>query len=256
MRMVVKDLPGIAALQRWIVQSALSGEPFVHTINAGAAKGLRMEVLLPRDKGIWTGTCESDFAGVIVNGMRAGDVCYDIGGYRGFLAGVMALQGASKVLVFEPLPANQTALNRLRELNPHLPIEVQPVAVGNIDGVMGLKVMSEASMAKLASSPFQPDARPQELIRVEVRRLDSLVTSGRIPPPNAMKIDVEGAELDVLLGASKVLSDSRPVIFLEAHSAALEVACRHELSKWNYRIQRMETTEPQPEHTRHLIATP
>ena len=35
----IKHLPGIAAGQRWLVNRVLSGEPFVHTINAGPARG-------------------------------------------------------------------------------------------------------------------------------------------------------------------------------------------------------------------------
>ena len=130
LRTWIKYLPGIAALQRGLVSHVISGEPFLHTVNAGPAKSLRFEVTLPLDKAIWAGTYEPEFAEAIARGVKHGDVCYDIGGYRGYITGVMALAEASKVFVFEPLPMNQKALRRLCELNPKLPIELLPVAVG------------------------------------------------------------------------------------------------------------------------------
>lgn len=123
----IKHIPAVAGLQRMLVNHVLSGEPFIHTIKSGPAAGLRFKVTLPLDKALWAGTYESGFAGAIVREVRSGDVCYDIGGYRGYMSGAMALAGASRVFVFEPLPANQQALCRLRDLNPGLQIELKPV---------------------------------------------------------------------------------------------------------------------------------
>ena len=250
----IRHIPGIAALQRWLVNRVLSGEPFVHIINAGPAAGLRFEVTLPLDKAIWAGTYESDFAGAISRGVKRGDVCYDIGGYRGYMSGVMALAGAAKVLVFEPLPSNQHALRRLCDLNPRLTIDLKPVAVGNIDDSMRLRVMADSSMGKLATSTFQAEAESKGEIEVAVRCLDSMVQGNEIPPPQVIKIDVEGAELDVLRGAAGVLSACHPRIFLEAHSASLEEACSRELTRHGYDLRRLESSPGAEEDTRHLIA--
>src|SRR5215813_3415438 len=114
----IKHMPGVAASQRWLLRRYLEGQPFVHTVNVGPATGLIFQITLPQDKPIWTGTYEHEFTRAIVEHIGRGDICYDIGGYRGFMSGVMALAGASRVLVFEPLPMNQQALRRLCELNP------------------------------------------------------------------------------------------------------------------------------------------
>src|ERR1017187_945658 len=105
----IKNVPGIAGLERWLVARFLSDQPFVHTINVGPAMGLRFEVSLPLDKAVWTGIYEPEFTTAMV---KPGDIFYDIGGYRGYVSGAMALAGASKVFVFEPLPANQMAVAR------------------------------------------------------------------------------------------------------------------------------------------------
>lgn len=41
--------------------------------------------------------------------------------------------------------------------------------------------------------------------------------AGQIPPPDVLKIDVEGAELDVFRGAVQMLKAKRPVILFEAY---------------------------------------
>jgi len=254
LRRWIRFVPGVAPLQRLVIEHALSGHSFVHRVNAGPAAGLKFEVALPSDKAIWSGTYEREFAQAIAGQVEWGNVCYDVGGYRGYMSGVMAAAGASKVIVFEPLPANQQALRRFGELNPQLPIELMSVAVGNVDGSIHLKTMADRSMAKLAGSAFQPEARALAEIEVAISRIDTLVRQQRIPAPDLIKIDVEGAELDVLKGAAEMLRIRQPSVLLEAHSAALEEACSCELIDLGYRIRRVGGQQRSEDHTRHLLA--
>jgi FkbM family methyltransferase len=255
-RLWIKRVPGIAGLQRWLVARFLSDQPFLHTINVGPAAGLRFEVTLPLDKPVWAGVFESEFTTAIAEHVKPGDICYDIGGYRGYISGVMALAGALKVFAFEPLPANQKAVRRVCELNPQLPINIIAVALGSTDGPALLKVMSDPSMGKLANSSFQPEARALGEIPVTVRQIDSLLQNREIPPPNVVKIDVEGGELDILSGAVEMLHMSRPTIFLEAHTPALEKACSQQLLRLGYKIHRIEREISNEQSARHLVCLP
>jgi FkbM family methyltransferase len=256
MRPWIRNMPGIAGLQRWLVAQFLSDHPFVHIVNVGPAAGLRFEVTLPLDKSVWAGVYESEFTVAIAEHVKRGDVCYDIGGYRGYIAGVMALASAQNVFVFEPLPANQKALRRLCELNPQLPINVMALAVGNVDGTEVLKVMPDSSMGKLANSSFQAEVSATDEIPVTIRRIDSLLRGHEIPPPNVVKIDVEGAELDVLSGSVEMLRVSRPAIFLEAHGAALEKSCSQQLEQFGYKVRRLDRHISGDDSARHLVCLP
>ena len=237
-----------------IISRFISDLPFVHKINAGPASGLQFEVTLPRDKAVWKGTYEQEFASAIARSITRGDVCYDVGGYRGYITGVMALAGATKVVVFEPLPANIHAIQRLQDLNPQLRIELLAVAVGNVHGSMRFIVLPDPSMGKVVTSSFQPDLASVYEIEVAMRRLDDLVKQGIIPKPNLIKIDVEGAELDVLKGAESILMECHPLIFLEAHSKALEQACWRELQRLGYEVHRSGAEPAREQDARHLIA--
>lgn len=255
-RLRIKNVPVLRGLQRWLIVRFLSNWSFVHTIDAGPAAGLRFDISLPADKPIWAGTYESKFATAITKNMKPGDVCYDIGGHRGYMSGVMAFAGAAKIFVFEPLPANQCALRRLCNLNPQLPIAIIAAALGNIDESALLKVMPDSSMGKLTNSSFQPNATAVEEIPVAVRRIDSLVEKGEVLPPDVLKVDVEGSEVDVIAGALQTCQKSRPKIFLEVHGSALEETCSQMLSQLGYEIRRIESEIASDESTRHLVCLP
>jgi len=253
-RFWIKSIPGIAALQRWLVNAVLSDEPFVHVINSGPASGLRFEITLPNDKAIWSGTFEPEFAEALARSVAPGDVCYDIGGYRGYMSGVLALAGARRVLVFEPLSENIVALEKLCQLNPNLPLQIQQCAVGKVDGEVFFQVMPDRSMGKIATSVLDAEIKPIEEIQVPVATVDTLVFERQLVAPNLLKIDVEGAELDVLDGAAKTLNEISPRIFLEAHSQTLAEACAVRLTGHRYVVRQLESKTVAPDFARHLVA--
>lgn len=243
LRGAVRSIPGIAQVQRWLVSRTLDGAEFEHRIDAGPAKGVRFWIRMPEDKGIWTGTYELAFAQRIAAAVPRGGVAYDIGGWHGFFAGVMASQGAAKVVVFEPLPDNVARIERLVALNPNLPIQLMPQALGAEEGVTEMVVMPDTSMAKLAGSDFQPGATSATRLSVRISSIDALVSSGTLPPPALMKLDVEGAEMMVLHGAESVLTKHKPVIFAEIHSSALLLEATAYLRGLGYEVARIDEDE-------------
>ena len=50
------------------------------------------------------------------------------------------------------------------------------------------------------------------MVPVRTRRLDALVAEHKLPPPDLIKLDVQGAELDVLAGAGELLSRASVLI--------------------------------------------
>ncbi len=235
-RRVIRKVPLIAPLQRRLLEKYLEGREFVHTVDAGPAKGLRYPILLPEDKGIWSGTYELNLASRIADAVKPDDVCFDIGGWHGFFGGVMALAGARRVIVFEPLPANITRIRYMMDLNPQLPIELINAAVGEEDGTAAFCVMPDSSMGKLAISLFQQTRPISDIVHVPLVSLDGLLNSGAIEPCSVMKIDVEGSELFVLRSARNLLVTHRPKLFVEAHSKRLLSECRSFLSGVGYEL--------------------
>lgn len=109
------------------------------------------------------------------------------------------------LVAFEPI---REQLEQLRASLGGRPCELMPLAIGSSEGELHLSVdptnllkSSFHSRTHLTVSPGSTVTRP-----VPLRKLDAIVQECNWPPPYALKIDTEGHELDVLLGATQTLS--------------------------------------------------
>lgn len=67
--------------------------------------------------------------------------------------------------------------------------------------------------------------------------LDDLYMAGEIPPPNVIKMDIEGGELSALIGAAKVIEASSPRIFLATHGKIIRLQCENFLRGKGHNIE-------------------
>jgi FkbM family methyltransferase len=161
--------------------------------------------------------------------LKAGDVVYDIGANVGFyslLASVM-IGEAGYVYSFEPSPENLREFSRHLEMNHIGNCTVVAAAVSSSDGNAIFDPSADRCTGRLSLNGS---------LCVRTVALDGLVSRKEIRPPNLMKIDIEGAELECLRGASNVIQDSRPIIFLATHGPEIHSACTELLAKWNYHL--------------------
>ena len=71
-------------------------------------------------------------------------------------------------------------------------------------------VATGASLYREKTEHYAPDR-----VRIEtvtIRRLDALAAEAHLPPPDLIKLDVQGAELDVLAGAGDLLKNCTALI--------------------------------------------
>ena len=238
----IRKVPLLKQLQFFLLKKWVNEESFVATISGGPAKGLVFPVQMPQDKLMWIGTFELEYAKALQQAIRKDWVCYDIGGYKGYYAGIMAISGAAEVYVFEPMPANAKKIELLLALNPHLPIHLKKYAVSDNTGNAIFRLMPEVTMGKLESSSFQPEDKEIEQISVDTITLDELIRRGT-PEPDFIKIDVEGAEEFVLRGAIELLQRKKPLLMIEVHSPEIGKRCLNVLKKYYPKISVLETGE-------------
>lgn len=159
--------------------------------------------------GCLLGEYEMEKQRVLLGTVSAGNVVYDLGANVGFLTMLASeLVGpAGRVYAFEPLPRN------LLYLHKH-------VAMNHLENV---EIIEAAVAASEGKARFDEDAHngaghvaPHGQIEVRTIGLDEMVASGALPP-DVMKLDIEGGELEALQGARRVLSESRPVVLLATH---------------------------------------
>ena len=179
--------------------------------------------------GYWLGSYEQEKSRLFADGIRPGDVVYDVGANVGYytLLAASAVGEQGRVIAFEPLPENLAFLRRHLSMNHLQNVEVFAAAVSDRAGETFFEVAASRSMGQISK---------RGSLTMRVVALDELVAAGTVPPPDCIKIDVEGAEGQVLAGARKVLTDSKPDIHLALHGAEAREACCRVLSETGYRL--------------------
>jgi FkbM family methyltransferase len=199
----------------------------VMRVLSGALRGAKW-VAGSATHGCWLGTYERDNQRVFVDLVKPGDVVYDIGANVGFFS-LLASRLAGRdgrVYAFEPVPSNLELLSRHVRMNGADNVEVLPVAVAASSGVARFATAESAAMGALAKDGD---------LSVRSVALDDLVNE--IRPPAFLKIDVEGAEGDVLHGARRMLGELHPSILLSTHGYERHELCWSFLKECGYDLQ-------------------
>lgn len=140
-----------------------------------------------------------------------GKAVYDIGAFHGLLT-IYFARHADTVVAWEPNSRNRRRLNENIRVNGFSNVIVRPYGLA-----------SRASEARMTFDPLEPGtasldseiALGEENEIIELRTLDE---EQGLRPPDLIKIDVEGFELEVLKGAGRTL-ERKPDLFLEMHGA-------------------------------------
>lgn len=165
------------------------------------------------------GTYEPNIQQVFVDHIRPGMAVLDIGANVGFFTVLSArLTGpGGYVAAFEPDPVNAAFVRDNAARNDFAHVDIFTAAVSATPGREAFWLADYAGGHALASAGRPPDAR--ERIEVEVLSIDVLRHQGRLPAVGFVKIDVEGAEVDVLRGMEATLHSDRPTLLVEADAA-------------------------------------
>ncbi|MGI9098546.1 MAG: FkbM family methyltransferase [Solirubrobacteraceae bacterium] len=170
------------------------------------------------------GTLEPPVQEALRRLLAPGDVFYDVGANIGFftILGARLVGPQGRVVAFEPVPACARAVGRNIALNGFAHAEIREEAVGAAGGRARLLVVGEASWSHLASTGRHADVRDE--IDVTVVSIDELVQAGALPPPDVLKIDTEGAELQAIAGMRTTIERHRPAIVCELHDTNAQFA--------------------------------
>jgi FkbM family methyltransferase len=204
--------------------------PIVVPVLHGPARGAKW-ILGSCEPNYWLRSYEEAKVHRFAGMLRSDAVFYDIGANVGYYS-IIAAPRLRQVFAFEPFSENVTFLRKHFHLNRFTNCNIVESAVGNIDGTVGFMVGDTNCEGRVISDGA---------FRVRSLRLDTFIQTN--PPPDVIKIDVEGAELTALLGATQMLSKYHPVIFLATHSDELDGDCRSFLVENGYRIEEIEPNE-------------
>jgi FkbM family methyltransferase len=137
----------------------------------------------------------------------------DVGAHIGSIIALVRHNDPSiKIVAIEAIP------QKVLDLRRRFPfVELHGCAVGETTGEIPFFIDTKRSGYSSLARPTEIDQKAKLQIMVPIDKLDNLVKAADV---DAIKIDVEGAELGVLRGALDILGRCRPIVMFESGPSA------------------------------------
>jgi FkbM family methyltransferase len=142
-------------------------------------------------------------------GVNLGDVAIDAGACWGDTTLYFA-QNAAQVFCFECIPSNITIIQQNLGLNPSLCARISVIQ----------KALWSRSRQKFVFKDCGPGSRPASDglgVDVETQTLDDFVSANSLERVDFIKMDTEGSELEVLIGAERTVRKHRPQLAISIY---------------------------------------
>ena len=192
---------------------------------------------------------------------KQGDIVVDIGAHMGryTIIGSKRVGAQGKVVAIEAHPSNFEMLNRNIKLNQLTNVIPLNYAVFSKETKIKLYLPDEESgytmhhsiMSNYVFTKYK-DKTEDKFVEVSANTLDYFLQLEGITYVNWIKIDVEGAEFEVLKGAHNVLSNSKNIsLLIEVHGKDTYEPIIESLRSYNFKIDFEKTYE---NGEKHIIA--
>jgi FkbM family methyltransferase len=156
-------------------------------------------------------TIELKLTKFFIKNFKPNDIFYDVGANYGYYT-FLALEFCKEVHSFEPI---KECVESLRfNLKNNDKVYINEVALADKEGVTKFYIAGNLyGLSSIKSNVLSfKNLNTREVLTTT---LDKYIYEANHNPPTVIKIDVEGAELEVLRGGEKFLKNSSPVISLE-----------------------------------------
>lgn len=151
------------------------------------------------------------YDGVLPN---KGDIAVDVGAYVGMwsVKTAIAVGGNGRVVAIEPMPEN---VKWLADNVAGLPVVVLPIVASDKNGTERLYISKATTCSSLIM-------KQEKYVDVEAKTIDRIVIDEKLPHVDLIKIDAEGAELKVLQGAIKTLTNNNVKLAIASYHETAE----------------------------------
>lgn len=196
-------------------------------IISGPLKGKKW-IAGSHNNSVWLGTYESNQTQKFVEKCKGCEIFWDLGAHAGYYTLLFkTVNKKSTVYSFEPIESNYLYFQKHMIFNNLEQVNLIKKAVSNKEGI--LKFAKGNSVGGKLSETGD--------MTVPVVKLSCLLEGKMIESPDIIKMDVEGAEFQVLKDIKHLLgSEKKPVIFLSTHGKDIHDACLKLIQSVNYSI--------------------
>lgn len=193
-------------------------EKNVYTVHFGWLKGLKRRGGLGFIPILKMTEEQRFFLSINLRGKKVFDVGAYIGLFTLFFARSVGKNG--EVVAFEPNPILCNIIKESILLNNFYNVRIMQLALGRrkkrellifprlLPGVGSIENHERVRILRQGNA---------KAIEVNVDTIDSLIENKKVPIPDLVKIDVQGAEYDVLRGMVKTIKTHKPKILVEIH---------------------------------------
>ena len=214
----------------------------INTIRFGKNRGFRYKFNEDLNLDMMLGFHEPNtfevFDLFIKEGMNVADVGANIGYFSRFLSRKVGPKG--KIFAFEPMPATFAMYQETVSLNQLTNIVPVNAAVSDTDGTVKMYFSHTHYMA---SVDVNWASNKGGEIEVKSLRLDTYFEEKGFFP-DFIKLDIEGGGVFALEGMKNCIVKNQPVLFLESHTLAEDLAIGKALSLIPYEVYRVGDSEP------------
>jgi FkbM family methyltransferase len=246
LRSVVNRVPGAYAAFRYVTTHF--GEGKVYRMRTGPMRGLRWRRYNVLNFWYHLGLFEPHVSRLIESSLRPGDRFWDIGANGGYhtLLAARRLGPDGHVLAVEANPELAPLIESQLRLNDMANCTVMSVAVSNREGVASFAVDANSLKSSLSDGKSTEEST---VLEIRTTTLDALLEV--YPPPDLVKIDVEGAEVQVLEGGQRLMAAAgRPLFLVSTHGQQTAARCEEILRGHGYAVS------PVPGFAQMLSASP
>lgn len=188
-------------------------------------RGVAMKVDIAKQMGnaiYWRGAHDWAPIFVLEKFLKIGDTFIDVGANQGeySLWAARKVGATGKIIAFEPMQQLFDQLVENIRLNESFQKSIWPVKLGLSDKKGEVILYASDDSNEGTNTIYTTDKFNIELGKIQLDTLDEQLDELKIIKVNFLKIDVEGAELQVLNGAINTLKNHRPVLLLEINKDA------------------------------------
>ena len=166
---------------------------------------------------ILLGTYEKKQTGTFLKAASGVSVFWDLGAHAGYYS--LLFHKASpkgKIFAFEPLAATVSIFNKHMSINHVVNYTIFTEAVSDKEGILRFNKTSSTVAGKLDD---------QGETEVKVVKLSGYLSEGILKVPQLIKMDIEGAEFEVLQDLKALLKANKPTLFLSTHGKEVHDKC-------------------------------
>ena len=185
-----------------------------HTIRGGPLRGSVIVTSLHDYPGAILGYTEAGLLRWFQENVRSGETWVDVGAHYGYTAIALAqrVRANGRVFAFEPVLTTAGHLNTTKVSNGLDWLTVVPLGLGQSTGLSTASVPIDRGMA-------QHSSLGRGTTQIWLVRFDEVwpLLSRNEPIIHGVKVDVQGAEYDVIAGMREHLAQWRPRLVVEFH---------------------------------------